>query len=122
MALNAIAVWQDLLARKRRLVTTSVVLIELAAGLAKVHFRPIAIRLRESLTSSPVVDVAQVNEPLEAAVWKLFRERTDKNWGMTDCISFSFMTERSITDVFGLDHHFDQAGFNLLLKRLKSHV
>jgi predicted nucleic acid-binding protein len=113
---RAIEVWHDLLLRKRRLVTTSLVLIELADGLAKVHFRSVAIQLKEALTSSQNVELVQVDERLEAAGWYLFRERSDKDWGMTDCVSFSLMTTRKLTDVFGLDHHFEQAGFNLLIK------
>ena len=34
---------------------------------------------------------------------------------MTDCVSISLMTNRGLMDVFGLDHHFSQAGFNLLI-------
>ena len=35
---------------------------------------------------------------------------------MTDCVSMSLMTERGIQDVFTADHHFEQSGFNILLK------
>lgn len=49
---KAVEVWQDLLLRRRRLVTTSMILIELADGLAKVHFRSVAIRLKDALSSS----------------------------------------------------------------------
>ncbi len=113
---RAVRVWQDLLLQKRRLVTTSLILIELADGLAKVHFRSVAIQLKDALSSSQNVELIQVDERLEAASWQLFRERSDKEWGMTDCASFSLMTERGLSDVFGLDHHFEQAGFNLLIK------
>lgn len=113
---KAFEVWQELLRRKRRLVTTSLILIELADGLAKVHFRSVAIQLRDALHSSQNVEVVQVDERREEASWQLFRERLDKDWGMTDCVSFSLMTERELTDVFGLDHHFEQAGFHLLIR------
>ena len=113
---QAVEVWKDLVQRKRRLVTTSVVLIELADGLAKVNFRSIAYQLRKALKSAQNVEIVQVDERLEKTGWQLFRERTDKDWGMTDCVSFTLMTERGLTDVFGLDHHFEQAGFNLLIK------
>lgn len=113
---QAVEVWKDLVQRKRHLVTTSVVLIELADGLAKVNFRSIAFQLRDALKSAQNVEVVQVDERLEKAGWQLFRERIDKDWGMTDCVSFTLMTERGLTDVFGLDHHFEQAGFNLLIK------
>jgi predicted nucleic acid-binding protein len=113
---QAIEVWRDLVLRKRRLVTTSLILIELADGLAKVNFRSIAFQLRDALKASQNVEIVQVDERLEEGGWQLFRERTDKDWGMTDCVSFTLMTARGLTDVFGLDHHFEQAGFNLLIR------
>jgi len=52
---------------------------------------------------------------LESFARKLYRDRKDKDWGMTDCVSTSLMTNRGMMDVFGLDHHFSQAGFNLFI-------
>ena len=46
---------------------------------------------------------------------RLYREQKDKDWGMTDCVSISLMTNCGVTDVFDLDHHFSQAGFHLLI-------
>src|SRR6516162_5359042 len=45
-----------------------------------------------------------------------FSTRPDKEWSLTDCISFVVMNERGITDAFTNDHHFEQAGFQILLK------
>lgn len=47
---------------------------------------------------------------------ELYRARKDKNWSLTDCISFTVMNERGITDALTGDHHFEQAGFRTLLK------
>ncbi len=58
---RAADVWRDLLLRKRRLVTTSLILIELADGLAKVHFRSIAIQLKDALTTSQNVELVQAH-------------------------------------------------------------
>jgi predicted nucleic acid-binding protein len=40
----------------------------------------------------------------------------DKEWSLVDCISFVVMTDRKLTDALTGDHHFEQAGFNALLK------
>ena len=46
----------------------------------------------------------------------LYREREDKEWGLTDCLSFVVMNERGLTDALTADDHFRQAGFRALLR------
>jgi predicted nucleic acid-binding protein len=69
----------------------------------------------DGLQSSPRVEIIHVDERLESLGWTMFRDRTDKNWGMTDCISFALMRDRGIQNAFTADHHFEQAGFTILL-------
>lgn len=40
----------------------------------------------------------------------------DKDWSLTDCISFVVMKDLKITEALTGDHHFEQAGFVALLK------
>jgi len=58
--------------------------------------------------------------PASADLWQrgvaLFASRPDKDWSLTDCISFVVMQERGIADGLTADHHFEQAGFVALLK------
>ncbi len=42
---------------------------------------------------------------------EFFNRRTDKDWSLTDCISFIVMQETGMTDALTADHHFEQAGF-----------
>ncbi len=44
-----------------------------------------------------------------------YRERLDKGYSMTDCISMLAMRERDLADVPTHDHHFTQEGFTALL-------
>ena len=46
---------------------------------------------------------------------QLYNNRRDKSWSLTDCISFSVMAERGITDALTGDHHCVQAEFRDLL-------
>lgn len=46
---------------------------------------------------------------------ELFEARSDKNWSLTDCISFVIMTDLRLTFALTADKHFAQAGFQTLL-------
>jgi uncharacterized protein len=98
-----------------RFVTTAWVLTELADGLADTAGRRIFPMLLERLASDPRVEMV----PADDAVWRraveLYTKRPDKEWSLTDCLSFVVMSERGITDALTADHHFKQAGFNALL-------
>jgi uncharacterized protein len=109
-------VWAGLSDSSAGLITTSLVLIELADGLSRVHHRGLAMQLVDALERSRRVEIVPVDEHLEKLGWQLFRAREDKDWGMTDCVSMSLMADRRIQDVFTADHHFEQAGFNILLR------
>src|SRR5688500_16685843 len=45
---------------------------------------------------------------------ELYATRPDKDWSLTDCISFVVMRDEGISDAATGDHHFAQAGFNAL--------
>ena len=47
---------------------------------------------------------------------EFYAQRPDKDWSLTDCISFVVMEERGIREALTGDHHFEQAGFAALLK------
>jgi predicted nucleic acid-binding protein len=113
---KAKTVWGELLVRRTPLLTTSLFLIELGDGLSRVGERHLAVQLYDRLRNTSAVEIVRPTEELEQQGWNLFRERPDQDWGMTDCISFAVMTERSIREGFTLDHHFEQAGFVRLLK------
>lgn len=46
----------------------------------------------------------------------MYRERTDKSWSLTDCMSFLIMRKRHIKTALAHDRHFEQAGFTALLR------
>lgn len=43
----------------------------------------------------------------------LFAKRPDKEWSLTDCISFEIMADHQLTHALTADHHFVQAGFTI---------
>jgi predicted nucleic acid-binding protein len=47
---------------------------------------------------------------------RLYRERTDKFWSRTDCVSFQIMNDEGMTEALTHDAHLEQAGFVALLR------
>ena len=54
-------------------------------------------------------------ENLYAQALELYRQRPDKEWGLTDCFSFIVMQARRIAEALTTDEHFQQSGFQALL-------
>lgn len=111
---EAAARWQR--QAEGRLVTTSYVLLETANGLSHHAYRLTAAALISEIRSASEFRVVPGSEPLMDAGLNLFRSRTDKDWSLTDCISFFVMREQGITEALTADHHFEQAGFKALLR------
>ena len=61
-------------------------------------------------------ELIKASDDLWRAGIDLYQRRPDKGWSLTDCISFVVMERLKITDALTADHHFEQAGFNALLK------
>ena len=73
------------------------------------------IRFLNVLSSSSQVTIVPASQELFDSGLKLYSERRDKDWTLTDCISFVVMNNRELTDALTGDQHFAQAGFNVLL-------
>ena len=99
-----------------QLVTTRWILTELADGMAKPKWRSAFIALYDELIATPHVHVIPFSDELFATGIELYRGREDKDWSLTDCISFVVMRRENITDALTADHHFEQAGFVAVLK------
>ena len=56
-----------------------------------------------------------LSDELQRRGFDLYVERSDREWSLTDCISFIVMREQGLTDVLTDDHHLTQAGFVPLL-------
>lgn len=98
------------------LLTTAWVLLEfanaLSASRSRARFERVLIRLR----AEPNVEIVAPDADLFERGCQLYISRTDKEWSLTDCISFVVMTGRGLSDALTADHHFEQAGFHALLK------
>jgi uncharacterized protein len=101
---------------RARLLTSDWVLMEVADALAESECRG---RVRDFIFhlrgSAPCEIVPASRELLDRAL-DLYHRHVDKEWTLTDCVSFVIMRERGVTDALTGDKHFEQAGFVALLK------
>ena len=90
---------------------------EVADALAGAQHRKVSETFYQVLKAEKRVRVL----PPDAAYWerglRLYFERSDKEWSLTDCISFTVMHEEGLTEALTGDRHFEQAGFSALLRK-----
>lgn len=112
---RALQIYRDLQLQKTQFVTTEFVLIELADALCNPFQRARTIAFIDGLREIEELKILPVSEELLQAGWQLYSQRADKDWGLTDCISFAAMTRENLSRAFTSDAHFAQAGFEKLL-------
>jgi predicted nucleic acid-binding protein len=98
-------------------ITSHWVLVELGDALSFGLNRALFLEFVDRLSGEPQWEVIQPSKEWYEGGLDLFRERRDKNWSLTDCISFTVMQKRGVTDALTNDRHFEQAGFRVLMKR-----
>ena len=97
--------------------STEYVLVEFVNRLSAIPQRAIAHALLTGLSKNPAISVLSATPKLFQGGLRLHRDRRDKNWSLTDCISFAVMGDAHITEALTYDQHFEQAGFNALLRK-----
>ena len=102
----------------RPAITTNYVLAELAAlfisPLRLPHIRRLA--LIDSVRCANWIEVIHIDKNLDVRSWELMARNRDKNFSLVDCSSFVLMKDLNISAAITTDHHFEQAGFQCLLK------
>jgi predicted nucleic acid-binding protein len=108
--------WEQKIANEgRELITTEPILFEIANGLAAINFRQQAIQVIDALRADSLVEIVPASTDILNKALDLYRRRSDKGWGLTDCSSFVVMRERGLVDALTPDNHFRQAGFRALM-------
>jgi predicted nucleic acid-binding protein len=105
-----------LLSGGARYVTSNFVLDESYTLLLLRVGHRVAVELGEEIRASRLVTVVHISEELEGEAWSLFKRYSDKEFSFTDCTSFVVMQRRGIWEAFTNDHHFEQVGYQRLLK------
>ncbi len=93
------------------LTTTSYVLDEVVTFFNVHSQHAKVVEVGERLLVSPSVKMVHVGEDLLRRGFGLLRDRPDKGYSLTDCVSFVLMRERGISVALAFDRHFEQEGF-----------
>ncbi|MEX0774984.1 MAG: PIN domain-containing protein [Phycisphaeraceae bacterium] len=99
------------------LIVTEHVLWETINQLSAPAERPIVHRMLAEIRTDRSCQIIYASGDLFEAGIRLHEQRRDKAWSLTDCISFQVMQEYGITSALAFDHHYEQAGFDPLLRR-----
>jgi uncharacterized protein len=76
------------------------------------------IRYPRGVDRVPELDVRLLPQPSESfsAGLRLYAERLDKEYSMTDCISIAIMKVKGMTGCATGDRHFEQEGYRALFR------
>lgn len=91
------------------------ILLEIADGYARASRRAKGLQLLARFEGEQGYRLCPITESLFQEALTLYRSRPDKEWGLTDCVSFMLMKQEDITEALTADVHFRQAGFAALL-------
>ncbi len=100
------------------IVTSEMVLTEVLNDFSKRgdYLRKVATQLIDRINENPNITlVSQTSEQFNQGL-ELYKNRLDKNWSLTDCVSFKIMEQMGIYEALAYDKHFEQVGFRALLR------
>lgn len=98
------------------LITTEYVVWETVNALSQPVDRPKAHAVVRQLSQGDDCELLAADNGLFHSGLSFHAARGDKSWSLTDCISFVVMEGRGIRRALTHDHHFEQAGFEALLR------
>ncbi len=108
--------YKELMNAGAHFVTSTAVLNEVANALSNHKFRDSVVKFHKRLQSSKRIEIVFIDESLWISGWNFYEKRSDKDWSLTDCISIVIMQEKGLTNSLTSDKHFEQAGFNAVLR------
>jgi len=98
------------------LVTTDAVLTEVADAFCRADRRRWAVEAIRNVQADTEITSVPGSADLFARAVELYGARPDKNWSLTDCMSFVVMQDQGLERALTADLHFVQAGFHALLR------
>lgn len=113
---TAVSVWTRLGREGYDVLLTDWIVAETGNGLARTRARSQFPQAVAAVQRSAKARIVYVTPELLDRALAMYDTHQDKTWGLVDCVSFVVMSDEGIHEAFTTDHHFEQAGFSVLLK------
>jgi uncharacterized protein len=104
-----------LIQQKAAILTTEAVLWEWMNALAAAGTRRTTAEGYRRCHQDPNIEVVPFASDRIAEAVRFYEGRADKDWSLTDCLSFLVMEQHQIPRALTSDRHFQQAGFEAVL-------
>jgi predicted nucleic acid-binding protein len=91
------------------------IVLEIGDGYARLSRRAKGMQILVRFEEEEAYHLLPIADAVLHEAIQLYRGRSDKEWGLTDCVSFVLMKQEGITEALTADGHFRQAGFKCLL-------
>lgn len=114
---EAVALQKEVSKNKTILLTSEYVLWEIANGLSAINYKMKAGILIRVLMNNPYIKLVPSSSSLLSEGLNLYEKYSDKDFSLTDCISFIIMNQFNVEEVLSSDRHFEQMGFKTLMKK-----
>jgi uncharacterized protein len=112
---HAIAWNQFMIRAGSSIVTTEAVLWEWLNGFSDPSTRAVAAEGHRRAHADARIEVVPFQPELIESALHLYRTGPDKDWSLTDCLSFAVMERRHLTEALTTDGHFEQAGLKAMM-------
>lgn len=116
---EAVKLQKEVSNNKIKLITSEYILWEIANGLSAVNFKKKAGILIKILMDNAYIKLIPSSSSLLKEGLNLYEQYSDKDFSLTDSISFIIMNRFNVKSVLSSDHHFEQMGFETLMKKEK---
>jgi len=87
-----------------------------ALATARKMSRSQSLEVVQDLQNNPDIEVVWVDPWLHERAMNLLVSRQDKSYSLCDAVSFVILRDRKMSQALTTDHHFEQEGFERLLK------
>ena len=97
------------------IVTTEAVLWEWLNAFSDGSTRSVAAEGYVRAHADAHIEVVPFQPELIDSAVELYQERPDKNWSLTDCLSFLVMEQHHVSEALATDRDFEQAGLKPMM-------